>query len=96
MPPHEDADRPSGVPSAREWNTAADGIERAEDAAALYGIDAARPPTTGLELAGWIWDHPDGTDTVVAVGDSVRGMPQPAGMRPLFAPKRDNPEAEAP
>lgn len=78
------------VPSRREWQAAKDAREivRAEDAAALYGIHAARPPVTGLVLAGFTWEYPDGSHSLVKLGENVRGCSQPVRMRPLFAPHR--------
>jgi hypothetical protein len=73
------------VPSRREWLAAAHEIVRAEDAAALYGVNAARPPLTTLELVGWTWEHADGSYGIVRPGESVRHSEQPTCMRAVFA-----------
>lgn len=75
------------TPSAREWRAAAPEIQLADDAAALYGINAARPPTSTLVLAGWQVEYADGGSHLLQPGDRYGWRTdQPTRIRPLFAP----------
>lgn len=76
------------VPSPREWLAVSADVRTGEDAAVAYNVDAARPPASGLELAGWAVDFPAGVTRLLGPCDAFAvSWGQPTRMRPLFVAK---------